>query len=70
MSSVGMLIETEQVLSPGWRVDVEVSGPFQVDDQVFSKLLITGKIVRTVSTPIPLAGLKISRHTFQTSRAD
>ena len=69
MSSVGMLIQTEQVLSPGWRIDVEMSGPFQVDDQLFSKLLITGKIVRTVSTPIPLAGLKISSHLFQTSRA-
>lgn len=70
MSSGGMLIETEQVLLPGWRVEVEVSGPFQVDDQVSFKLLVTGKITRSVGSPNPMAGLKISRHTFQTSRAD
>ena len=70
MSSGGMLIETEQVLIPGWRVEVEVSGPFQVDDQVFFKLFVTGKIIRSVSSLVPLAGFKISRHTFQVSRAD
>ena len=70
MSSAGMLIETDQVLLPGWRVEVEVSGPFQVDDQVFLKLLVTGRIVRSVSSPVPLAGLHISRHTFQTPGAD
>jgi hypothetical protein len=69
MSSVGMLIETDQVLLPGWRVEIEVNGPFQVDDQVFLKLLVTGKIVRSVSTPIPLAGIKISRHMFQMPRS-
>jgi hypothetical protein len=65
MSSVGMLIETDQVLLPGWRVEIEVNGRFQVDDQVFLKLLVTGKIVRSVSTPFSLAGIKISSHTFQ-----
>ena len=70
MSSVGMLIETDQLLLSGWRVEVEVSGPFQVDDQVFLKLLVTGRIVRSVSSPVPLAGLHISRHTFQTPGAD
>jgi hypothetical protein len=64
-----MLIETEQGLLPGWRVEIEVSGPFQVDDQVFLKLFVTGRIVRSVNSPVPLAGLQISRHTFQTPRA-
>jgi hypothetical protein len=33
MSSVGMLITTDRVLSVGWCIEVEVDGPFQVDDQ-------------------------------------
>lgn len=65
MSSGGMLIETEQLLLPGWRVQIEVSGPFQVDNHVFPKLLVTGKIVRSVSNPVPLAGLQISSHSFE-----
>ena len=46
MSSVGILIATDQILSYGWRVEVEIEGPFRVDDQVFSKLVVTGTIVR------------------------
>ena len=34
MSSVGMLIGTDRSLSVGSRIEVEVDGPFQVDDQV------------------------------------
>jgi hypothetical protein len=66
MSSVGMLITTDQVLSPGWRVEVEVAGPFQVDDRVFLKQVITGRIVRSETGAVPLAALKISGHVFQT----
>ena len=29
MSSRGMLIVTDRILSPGWRLRVEVAGPFE-----------------------------------------
>lgn len=68
MSSVGILIATDHTLSRGWRMEVEVEGPFQVDGQVFSKLVVTGTIVRTETSPVPLAALKISSHEFRTIR--
>jgi c-di-GMP-binding flagellar brake protein YcgR len=64
MSSGGMLIATDRILSPGWRVEVEVAGPFQVDDRVLLKLVIMGRIVRSESGAVTLAALKISRHPF------
>ena len=68
MSSVGILIATDRVLSPGSRVELDVDGPFQVDDQVFFKLIVTGRIVRTERGSVPLAGLKITSHEFRTTR--
>lgn len=65
MSSVGMLIATDRGLSVGWRIEVEVDGPFQVDDQVYWKLIVTGSIVRSESGAVPLVALKISRHEFR-----
>jgi hypothetical protein len=47
MSSVSMLIATDRGLSVGWRIEVELDGPFQVDDQVYWKLLVTGSVVRS-----------------------
>jgi len=57
MSSVGMLIATDRGLSVGWRIEVEVDGPFQVDDQVYWKLIVTGSIVRSESGAVPLVAL-------------
>jgi hypothetical protein len=65
MSSGGMLIATDHFLSPGWRIEVEVSGPFQVDDRAFLKLVIMGRIVRSESGAVTLAALKISSHEFK-----
>jgi hypothetical protein len=67
MSSVGLLIATDQVLSPGMRVKVEVSWPVKLDERVYLKLVVLGRIVRTESGTVALAGLKISRHAFHTA---
>jgi hypothetical protein len=66
MSSVGILISTDQILTPGWRVEVEVDGPFQIDDVVSPKLIVTGRIVRVENAAVPIAAVKISSHVFKT----
>jgi hypothetical protein len=69
MSSVGILISTDQILTPGWRVEVEVDGPFQIDDVVSPKLIATGRIVRAENVAVPRAAIKISSHAFKTGAA-
>jgi hypothetical protein len=64
MSSGGMLIATDRLLSPGWRVEVEVAGPFQIDDRVLLKLVLKGRILRSESGVVTLAALRISGHSF------
>jgi hypothetical protein len=66
MNSVGMLASTDQMLTPGWRVEVEVDGPFQIDDVVSPKLIVKGRIVRVENAVVPIAAVKISSHTFKT----
>ena len=68
MSSVGMLIATDRSLSVGSRVELEVDGPFEVDDKFYWKLIVTGTIVRSETELTPLVGLKISSHEFRTTR--
>ena len=65
MSSGGLLIATDRVLSTGCRLEVEIAGPFHTDDKIARRLILTGRIVRTETGTFPLAGLKISRHKFQ-----
>jgi hypothetical protein len=68
VSSGGVLIATDRVLSPGWRVEVEVDWPFQVADQVSRKLVVMGQTVRSENNgAVALTGLKISRHAFLTA---
>jgi hypothetical protein len=67
VSSGGMLIATEHVLSPGWSVEVEVDWPVKLDEGVPLKLLVTGRIVRSESDPFVLAGLRILRHSFNSA---
>jgi hypothetical protein len=68
MSSVGMLIAIDRSLSVGSRVEVEVDGPFQVDDKVYWRLIVMGTVVRSQIGLTHLVGLKISSHEFQTTR--
>lgn len=68
VSSGGVLIATDRVLSPGWRVEVEVDWPFQVADKVSRKLVVMGQTVRSENNgAVALTGLKISRHAFLTA---
>ena len=65
MSSGGMLIATDQILSPGWYIEVEVDGPFHVDDRVSRKQIVKGRVVRSESGKVTLAALRITSHSFQ-----
>ena len=67
MSSGGMLIVTEYVLTPGMRVQVDVDWPVKLHDRVPLKLVVVGTVVRSESRPVPVAGLKVSRHAFRTA---
>jgi len=67
MSSGGILLTTDRVLSPGSQVEVEVDWPVKLDDWVSLKLIIMGQIVRSEKRAVVLVGVKISRHTFHTA---
>jgi hypothetical protein len=68
MSSVGMLIASDRDLPVGSRVELEVEGPFEVDDKVYWKLIVTGSVVRSETGAVTLVALKISSHEFRTRR--
>jgi hypothetical protein len=68
MSSGGLLFTTERLLSPGLRVEIEMDWPVERDEGVTQKLIIMGQIVRSETRTVSLAGVKISRHAFQTAR--
>jgi hypothetical protein len=67
MSSGGVLLATDRVLTPGLRVQLEVDWPVKLNDEVKLKLVIRGKVVRSEEGVVALAGVKISRHTFHTA---
>src|SRR5260370_11042032 len=67
MSSGGMLLAIDRVLSPRLLVEVEVDWPVKLADQVSMKLVVRGRIVRSEKNDVALARLKISRYTFHTA---
>jgi hypothetical protein len=67
MSSRGVLIVTDCVLSPGLRVEVEVDWPVKLDDGASMKLVIMGRVVRSTKNDVALVGVKILRHAFHTA---
>ena len=68
ISSSGILVTTDRVLAPGLRLEVEIDWPVRLDGQVSLKLVVQGKIVRSAKNDVAVAGVKISRHTFRTSK--
>jgi hypothetical protein len=67
MSSSGILLAVDDDLSPGSRIEIEMDWPFKREEAVSQKLIIMGQIVRSEKSAVALAGVKISRHTFQTA---
>jgi hypothetical protein len=65
MSSSGLLLAVDHNLSPGARIEIEMDWPFKREEGVSQKLIIMGQIVRSEKSTVALAGVKISRHTFQ-----
>ena len=67
LSSGGILIVTDRLLSPGMRLQVEVDWPPQMDATVSLKLVAMCTVVRSEIGATALAGLKITRHEFLTT---
>jgi hypothetical protein len=67
MSTGGMLLAIDRVLSPGLLVEVEVDWPVKLAEQVSLKLVVEGQIVRSDKNDVALVGVKILRHTFHTA---
>jgi hypothetical protein len=67
ISSRGMLLAVDRVLSTGLLVEVEIDWPVKLADQVSLKLVIVGQIVRSTNNDVALAGVKISRYKFRTA---
>jgi hypothetical protein len=63
MSSSGILFETDQVLRPGKRVEINVSWPAQLNDQCALKLVARGRVVRWEEGR---TAVEIHQHEFRT----
>ena len=66
MSRSGLLLTTDRLLSPGAQIEIEMDWPVEREEGVSQKLIVLGKIVRSEKRTPPLAGVKFSRHAFQT----
>jgi hypothetical protein len=63
MSSSGLLLVTDRILSPGRRVEVMVDWPVK---RAGLKLVIFGEVVRVVTEGATQAAVRIERHEFRT----
>jgi c-di-GMP-binding flagellar brake protein YcgR len=64
ISSRGILITTDQALTPGKQVEVEVEWPVKRNARIPLMLFIRGRIVRSKKGQVALAGLEIVHHEF------
>ena len=60
LSSGGILIVTDRLLSPGVQLEVEIDWPTPVDTEVALKLIAKCTVVRSEMGPIVLTALKMS----------
>jgi hypothetical protein len=67
MSTGGMLLAIDRVLSAGLLVEVEIDWPVKLADKVSLMLVVQGEIVHSEKNDVALAGVKILRHTFRTA---
>ena len=64
VSTGGMLIAINRVLSPGMLVEVEVDWRANPDDRVSLNLVAMCEVVRSESGAVPLAAVEITSHAF------
>jgi len=67
MSGSGVLLITDRVLPPGLLVEVEIDWPVKLAESVPLKMVVKGKVVRSVKEDVALAGVKILRYAFRTA---
>lgn len=63
MSSTGVLFTTQRMLRPGERVELSVHWPAQLDNKCPLKLVVIGRVARSVETA---AAIAIERYEFKT----
>jgi hypothetical protein len=63
MSSSGVLFTAERVLLPGWRVELSISWPANLNDKCALRLVTRGRIVRSNGGT---AAIDILEHEFRT----
>jgi hypothetical protein len=66
MSSSGLLLATDRVLSPGLKVELQIHWPAKLDGRVRLKLVVFGKVIRVASEGAMQAGVRIERYEFRT----
>jgi len=67
MSSSGILFTTESSLASGQRVELSVSWPARLNDNVPLKLVTVGRLVRVEAHQ---AAIAIERYEFKTSGSE
>jgi hypothetical protein len=66
MSSSGLLLVTDRILSPGRRVQVLIDWPLKLDGRVGLRLVVFGAVVRVGIERVPQAAVRIERYEFRT----
>ena len=64
VSSSGILLTVEHVLSVGWRMEVSVDWPVRLDDKIPLKWVLKGQVVRSATREVALS---IKRYQFRTA---
>jgi len=63
MSSSGVLFATERNMSPGWRVELSINWPVNLNDKCALRLVARGRVVRSAQGT---AAIEILDHEFRT----
>jgi len=66
MSSSGLLLVTDRILSPGRKVQVLIDWPVKLDGRVRLRLVVFGAVVRVGTEGALQAAVRIERYEFRT----
>jgi hypothetical protein len=66
MSSSGLLLDTDHLLSPGQKIELQVRWPAKLDGRVSLKLVVFGEVIRVRTERAIQAGVRIDRYQFRT----
>jgi hypothetical protein len=65
MSSSGLLVLTDRLLSPGLKVELQVYWPAKLEGRSRLKLVVFGEVVRVQTEQATQAGVKVDRYEFR-----